>query len=158
MGFSYSLLPRAEQGAAGNQAALTPSHPLLPSHHPKPPLKLHLGDSIETNKNFFTVWSRRKLFFFPLKVHLLHFFFPWNKAYWEHSPSFLLPCGCTPCEFPLLKMTVQKGKKETCWVTFFFFFLKALLCRGAGKKCRENMRIWCCLQTHANLKWRYECP
>lgn len=87
MGFSYSLLPRAEQGAAGNQAALAPSHPLLPSHHPNPPLKLHLGDSIETNKNFFYSVIKKKTFF-SFEGTLTSFFFSPGI---RHTESILLP-------------------------------------------------------------------
>lgn len=95
MGFSYSLLPRAEQGAAGNQAALAPSHPLLPSHHPNPPLKLHLGDSIETNKNFFYsvikkktsffLWRYTYFIFFPLEIGILRAFSFLLAPLWVYS-------------------------------------------------------------------------
>lgn len=112
MGFSYSLLPRAEQGAAGNQAALAPSHPLLPSHHPNPPLKLHLGDSIETNKNFFLQCDQEENFFFPLKVHLLHFFSPGNR----HTESILLPScslvGVLLVSFHCWKWLYKKARKK----------------------------------------------
>lgn len=77
MGFSYSLLPEQSRELQGTRQHWHPAILCSPATIPNPPLKLHLGDSIETNKNFLQCDQEENFFFFPLKVHFI-FFFPWK--------------------------------------------------------------------------------
>lgn len=79
-----------EPGSTDTQPSSAPQPPSQP-----PPLKLHLGDSIETNKNFFYsvikkktsffLWRYTYFIFFPLEIGILRAFSFLLAPLWVYS-------------------------------------------------------------------------